>query len=388
MDDRELEARLATRLHARFDTTPVPSALAANVRQAMATPTRSVGSLGVVPRLRLPAMGMLAAAVVVATVAVIGAGLLASQVGPPPRVTPQPTSTVGPERQFIVLAPNLPQSDKAAATAVGDILDARLRALGYENFSGAIGNAFLFIVPADGPSDGATRRTLSSNAVVKLVPLPPADYGNGDAEARLGVPLPKAEPVLFGWDGIASAELGEDQQQQPTIVLTLTASGRAAFADYTTNHQRESFAVLIDDVVVMLPVINEPITDGKVEISGGGPNPSDPDRFRVAAAILVGGPLPEDWFGLFSPLTVSAEAATAAALALYPTATVEHVQLDARAVLDSWEAVWNVVIDGDLSNSCPMLPVGATACPPPEGALTVVVDGNTGQVLIVVPTDA
>lgn len=387
MDDRDLEARLRTHLHHRFDAAPVPAGLAASVREGMAP----VAATRVGFRLRASTFQLgwatLAIALVVGAVVLFQNTLGPAAPGPTP--TPAATGSFGAERQFIVLAPNLQQPDKGAASMIGDILDARMRALGYDNFTSAIGNAFLFIVPATGPSDGVTRRTLGANGVVAFVPLPAADYGEGKLEARVGLPLPKDEPALFGWEGIESATIGHDEQQRTTVVVTLTAAARDAFGAYSSAHAGESMAVLIDDIVALVPVINEPITNGQIELTGAGLPGGDvsEDEFRRAAAILVGGPVTAAWWGLFSPQTISADAATAIALALYPRATVEHVQLDARAVLDSWAATWNIQVGGDLSGGCPMLPPGATTCPPPEGSVTVIIDGDTGTVVGARPAD-
>ena len=51
--------------------------------------------------------------------------------------------------------------------------------------------------------------------------------------------------------------------------------------------------MVIDGVVALLPVINEPIIGGQVQISGD----SASEDYQETVAILVGGILPESWRG-------------------------------------------------------------------------------------------
>ncbi|MEA2672922.1 MAG: hypothetical protein QOI92_114, partial [Chloroflexota bacterium] len=69
MDDLELEARLRTHLHHRFDDAPIPAGLASNVGQALTTAARPIGLATRTGRLRL-GWTAVAAAVVIALGAV------------------------------------------------------------------------------------------------------------------------------------------------------------------------------------------------------------------------------------------------------------------------------------------------------------------------------
>jgi hypothetical protein len=380
MDDRDLEARLRTRLHSRFDGGQVPAELATSVRQALATTPSKVGFGLRMGGLRL---GWPAVAAAVFTAFVIVVGNLADPSGPGNRPSPSPfASAAAAERHFIVLAPaGLPS--KPESSLASDVLDARMRALGIGTFTSAIGYAIQFIVPADGPSDDAIRAVLAPTGDVQFVPLPPEDYGDGKLTAEIGQALPKDEPPLFGWEGIESVAI-DATQQSPALTMTLKPAAKAAFADYTAGHHGETFAILIDDRVAMLPIINEPIPGGQVNFTGGGADiPGRPDEaFAVIAAILVGGMLPEAWRGADVPAIVSEEFAIDAVKGLLPYATVATSDLDAEPDGDGWRPVWLVVVTGVVSAviPCPTEGPGNT-CFVPGPTRRVVIDAERGNVI-------
>ena len=55
----------------------------------------------------------------------------------------------------------------------------------------------------------------------------------------------------------------------PALSQTFTPSGTDKFARFTRDHTRGVVGIIVDDRVLSAPIINEPIVDGKVEISGG-----------------------------------------------------------------------------------------------------------------------
>jgi len=346
MDDLDLEARLRTRLHSRFDDVPVPNGLTANVSQTLATAARPVGFAAHTTRLRL-GWAAIAAAVVIALGAVaIGKGLVLT--GPGGVATPTPTATSAPERDFIVLPPVGGSVNKPEAILATDVFGARIQALGIGTFSSGGGYGIQFRLPADGPSDASIRAVLGATGDVRFVPLPTSDYGDGKLTATVGAPLPKDEPALFGWEGIASIQL-DTTNQTPGILVTLkTAAGRAV-GDYTTSHIGETLAIVLDGRVAMLPMTTSPITSGQILVNSGqsnGPGASDPS-FDEAAAILVGGMLPEAWRGASVPVIVSRDAAIAAALAATGGGTVQDASptVDLGPLSGDLRAVWYVDVD-------------------------------------------
>ncbi len=77
-------------------------------------------------------------------------------------------------------------------------------------------------------------------------------------------------PPLFSGDQVASATIGTNQTGQRTVNFVLKDQGKNLFADYTTKHVRDYFAIVLDGEVISAPVINEPIPGGQVQISQNG----------------------------------------------------------------------------------------------------------------------
>jgi hypothetical protein len=381
MDDRDLEARLRKHLHARLDDAAPHAELSAAVAQIFAAEPRRLGlpSLRVVtpiPRLSFAALVM-----------VLVVGALAAGVGfraGPFAGAPSPTPTTPPSRSFIVLPPSPEISSKGEATLAGDVLMARLRALGLGTFTMSGGYGMTFDLPAgDRPDDATIRAVLGAAGDVAFVGLPARDYNSpgfgetGDKlDAVVGQPLPKAEPVLFDRSGIYSitAAAPGGSQDVPVIHVVVTAAELSPFAAYTSAHVGEGLAVLIDGRVALVARLMEPILDGQIDI--GAP---DDAEFARARAILVGGPLPEAWRGAPVPAVISRATAIDHALQGERPGT-RVVSADLQALLlgiGRWTAVWNVVLEGSFP-ACPPLGPEVATCGPAVDTELVVLDGATG----------
>ena len=395
MDDRDLERRLAARLHQRFDTVQPPADLTASVQQVMATPTRRVG----LPDLRFgrlrPGWSAIAAAVLVALVAVGGVGygnLIGPRAGPSPSVDVE-----GPlERFFIVLPPVDATPTKTESSLAADVLSARLRALlffgDYPNsFSGAVGNAITFRLPMTGPSDESIGAVLRAQGEVAFVPLPES-YTNGTHTAEVGQNLPTDEPVLFGWDGVASAAMDVDQQGRPALTITLRPAAAESFGDYTAAQPGGIIAIVVDDDVALLPVINEPIAGGEIQLSGGGlPGSAEEAAFAEASAILVGGELPEAWSSLppWVPEILQPEELAASLAFQLEGVTVESANLDAVLYGRRWVAVWRTHLAGRIAEDvCPQLSVEwRGSCPVVDPSVTFTFEAETGELISAEPSE-
>src|SRR5713226_9765558 len=107
-----------------------------------------------------------------------------------------------------------------------------------------------------------------------------------DQAQRGGVPsdselLPSADPsnpqpyvikkqVLVSGGDLTDAQPGFDQQRsgQPIVSFKFNTSGSRKFAQATTEHVKEPFAIVLDNTVISAPVIQEPILGGSGQISG------------------------------------------------------------------------------------------------------------------------
>lgn len=305
MDDRELEARLRTRLHQRFDGAEPPASLHPALAGVAAPRPRA-----------LPRSVSLAWLAVATLIVAIAAGLgLRGELGPGGTATerPSPSPTVY-APQVIVMPPAGSNPSKASTTLAMDVLTLRLRAIGATNFSSGGGYAITFTLPATLDAKLVTS-VLSANGVISFVPLPQADYTT--TSAQIGEPLPVPEPALFGRDQVMSAGVATTNGVPSSIHFDLKAPAADALATWSGSHVGETLAVLVDGTVAALPQIREPISGGRLEIATAGERP-----VWLLAAIVTSGSLPDGWLNPIVPTVIPEADARARALAWAATSGV------------------------------------------------------------------
>ncbi len=379
MDDRELEARLRARLHRRFDGAEPPATL----RPVLVdVPAASVRAL---PR-SVPIAWLAAAVLIVGVVVVAGLGLNrpSGPGGTAPTASPSPTaSPTPPAPQYIVLPPSGSAPSKASTSIAVDTLSLRLHAINVGNFWSAAGYAITFGLSGD-VDDALVRAVLSATGELSFVPLPPEDYGSGAEVAVIGRPLPVDEPVLFGLEQIDSSGVGTSNDVPTSVHFDLTPIGAAALEVYTSGHVGETFAVLLDGKVAMLVVVQAPISDGRLELTGG-----EPSELALLAAIVGSGTLPQEWREPRVPVVISE--AEARSLAVASAASPDAVAVSAELLAHGSAtdpgglvAAWVVDLSGTLFDRlCTSSPLQSPV-PPPCPALSsgqVVLDAVSGEVL-------
>lgn len=182
--------------------------------------------------------------------------------------------------------------DKAVISAAADVLSARLRSLGYETFSVAIGESIVFTLPADPPPDEAKiRSAFGQRGSLTFVPLPiEAGAPATGARAPAGVP-----PLFDPADEVVSAMVTESLgQEQPALQIDLGPIGTKAVAIYSVAHLGDYLIVVLDGSVLASPAVMSSIQDGQLQLSMASTDslllPLD-----VAAAVIDSGPLPAGW---------------------------------------------------------------------------------------------
>lgn len=86
--------------------------------------------------------------------------------------------------------------------------------------------------------------------------------------ARLEILDPLGNTVLTGAD-LADARLGRDELGRPAVDVSFTEEGRRKFAQLTTVWQGYQIPHLLDGEILVNPVVQEPITQGRGQITGG-----------------------------------------------------------------------------------------------------------------------
>jgi len=83
--------------------------------------------------------------------------------------------------------------------------------------------------------------------------------------------IKEAGDIILDGSDIQGAEAGwysEYGVNKNIVSLTLNDAGRVKFAKATTNHVGEAIAIVYDGEVVSAPTVQQPLTDGKAQISG------------------------------------------------------------------------------------------------------------------------
>lgn len=94
-------------------------------------------------------------------------------------------------------------------------------------------------------------------------------------------------PEIVGSD-IATASQGNDEANRPQINFRLNANGARKFYETTRLNSGRLFAIVLDDVIMSAPRINEPIAGGNVRITGS----FTMEEAQDLAAIIAAGEMP------------------------------------------------------------------------------------------------
>jgi preprotein translocase subunit SecD len=140
-----------------------------------------------------------------------------------------------------------------------------------------------------------TFRLVDENANLAGPPPPGVDFLPMEGQPNTKEPVRRRVEV----DGasLTDARPGQDQQTGSWVVnFTLDSVGTRRFADVSTANVGKRFAIVLDEKVISAPVIREPITGGRGQISGNFTAKSAQDL----SVLLRAGALP-------APLTVVEE---------------------------------------------------------------------------------
>jgi preprotein translocase subunit SecD len=274
----DLEQRLQ-RAFRRGPLPPAPPSLVEALQRVPDAPVTSRRSIG-----RRSTFGLLAAALIVATV-----GALAT-VGGSTRPSP-PTSTPAPVANGLRLEYQLSQNDgflpgSSDLERIMSTLEARIATTGVVGATVEAEGLDRIIVSLPGVTEAEpVRRLIGQTGRIDFVPLGSREVGRGET-IDLG-----QYPPLFELNEVASASVSADQNGQPAIDLILTPEGTRLFADYTAQNIGTYFAVTIDGVVLTAPIIQSSIPNGDVQITGGSVSGFDATEASTLVTILKSGPL-------------------------------------------------------------------------------------------------
>jgi protein-export membrane protein SecD len=196
--------------------------------------------------------------------------------------TPGEWSLAEPEPGWLRYRPSgvaIDRRESAAAEKSAKIFSRRLDELGlWEADIERRGNNGIEVV-VTGLHDPATLRdllTVRGQLTLRWVVGPADSAAPPDGASVLysfdEIPLPYfiEDAVILGGDSIASAQARIDQDTGKSIlVFTFNPQGTRIFAEATEQNVGRRLALVLDDVVMSVPVLREPIENGYLQISGG-----------------------------------------------------------------------------------------------------------------------
>ena len=141
------------------------------------------------------------------------------------------------------------------------------------------------------PNTDETSRLLGMTGRLDFVPLPVDNYGNqsnpGPQQAVPNQPLPTPETPLFSGDQIASANPSTDQQGRWAVAFSLKDQGAKLFADYTSKHVGEFFAVVLDGTTISVSPMESPTADSR-SIVVRGPGFTKAEMWALSEMVTAG----------------------------------------------------------------------------------------------------
>jgi len=93
------------------------------------------------------------------------------------------------------------------------------------------------------------------------------DFGVANAPATTDSGETIYHTVMTG-AGLQTASVSRGQTGEYAISFTLKSDTTDIFGEYTTSHQQQYLAIVLDKAVISTPIIQSPITDGQGQISG------------------------------------------------------------------------------------------------------------------------
>ncbi|TMJ16733.1 MAG: protein translocase subunit SecD [Alphaproteobacteria bacterium] len=84
-----------------------------------------------------------------------------------------------------------------------------------------------------------------------------------------GAPIAVYRKAMVTGDQLVDAKQDYNQDGHPVVTITFDGKGSRSFAKVTQTNVGKPFAIILDNVVISAPNINEPILGGTAQISGG-----------------------------------------------------------------------------------------------------------------------
>ncbi|MEA3003978.1 MAG: preprotein translocase subunit SecD [Sphingomonadales bacterium] len=187
-----------------------------------------------------------------------------------------------------------------AMNGATDVVRKRIDALGTREPTIVRQGSDRILVEVPGFQDPAALKALigrTAKLEFKLVDLNinPTDLQAGRApigsqilKYENGAPIAVQRRAIINGSQLVKAQQSYDQNNQPTVSITFNSEGGHRFAEVTQQNVNKPFAIILDNVVLSAPNINEPILGGSAQIMGN----FTVDSAQQLAIALQSGSLP------------------------------------------------------------------------------------------------
>jgi preprotein translocase subunit SecD len=113
----------------------------------------------------------------------------------------------------------------------------------------------------------AAEGTVTATEAATSTPMPTAAPTTA-TPAAAATPAVKTYTALLSGSALKNIAVAVDNLGSYYISFEMDPADAAVFSEYTTNHQKEYLAIVLDNKVVSCPIVNSAITDGKGIIQG------------------------------------------------------------------------------------------------------------------------
>jgi preprotein translocase subunit SecD len=173
----------------------------------------------------------------------------------------------GLQGEYQAITPDGSTPNKADLETIRTIIENRVNATGVaEPVVQTVGDDRI-VVELPGVTDQQEiRKLIGSTGRLIFVPVP-----QGQSPPAQDSTINPAWPPLFSGDQVDPSQVApgfDSTTGERTVQFALKSDGAQKFGDYTRASVGQYFAIVLDGRVVSAPVIREPITDGRGQISG------------------------------------------------------------------------------------------------------------------------
>ncbi len=194
-----------------------------------------------------------------------------------------------------VSPPGRPSPTGDMMDITSQIVGRRFADLGLYCFTTVAGVDQIYVVVPQGTDVGTAQILAEITGIFHIVLLPPETYGTIQAPGAkaipsAGAPIDPALPAQFTGGKLdpSKIDLSYDATQGWVVSLGFNGAASTDFNTWSSQHLNDYFAIVLDGMVISVPQVAAPITDGRLQVSAG----LTQSQATTLAAVLRNGAFP------------------------------------------------------------------------------------------------